>query len=121
MYKKIIVFALIFSFLLSGCYSWELVQEPNQDSTIRITTKNNEVYEMSDWNEEEECIIGDAGETKIEGKFTERLKTKINKSEIVQIEEEYLNGFKTTLLCIGSLYLILNVFACAYGFYGQCR
>lgn len=106
MYKSIITYFLILSIIITGCYSWELVQEPELDSTIKITTKNNEVYEMSIWQEEADNIVGDAGETKREGRFTKQLQTKINKGDIDKVEVRYVDGLKTLLFLAGTLIVI---------------
>jgi hypothetical protein len=105
MCKKIISHLLILSILLTGCYSWELVQEPEANSTIRVTTKDNEVYQMSEWEDKNEQIIGDAGEIKREGRFTQELITKINKKDITKYEVRYVDGSKT-LIVLGGLILV---------------
>lgn len=97
---KIISYLLIFSILLTGCYSWELVQEPEQDSTIKITTQDQQIYEMTDWQETEDFIIGDTGETKRDGRFTTMLQTRIHKREINKYEIKKIDDLNTIILII---------------------
>ena len=105
MCKKMISPLLILSILLTGCYSWEIVQQPELDSTIRITTKDGKVYRMSEWEDKNGQITGDAGEIKREGRFHSELITKINKVDINQYEVSKFDGLKT-LIVIGGLILV---------------
>ena len=109
MYKKIISHLLILSFLLTGCYSWEIVQEPDPNSTIRVTTKNQKVYEMSEWEDSNEQIIGDAGETKRQGRFTTKLQTRINKKDVNKYEVQKLDELNTIILIIGLSAAIVGI------------
>lgn len=50
--KKYISTILIDALLiqLTGCYSWETVQTPQQNSTIKIITKDSTEIELPEWN-----------------------------------------------------------------------
>ena len=112
MCKKIISHLLIFSFLLSGCYSWEIVQEPELNSELRITTKNNEQYEFKSWKQNEDYIYGITDD--VEEVNSDDLQIRINKADIDQVEVKYLDGLNTTLFICGSAVVV--TFA-AYGMY----
>ena len=114
MYKKIIIHALIFSFLYTGCYSWEIVQEPDPNSTIKVTIKKNEVYEMSFWQANNEQIIGYTDETVKEGKITKNPLVKIKKEDIYQYEEAYVDGIKTIILSTGIVAMLFLTFMLAW-------
>lgn len=111
MLKKIIIHTLIISFLLSGCYSWEVVQRPELNSELRITTKDKEQFELETWQKTEEYIIGLSDDSKEDNN---NLPLKIKIADIDKVEVKYLDGLNTTLFICGST--ILFTFA-AYGMY----
>jgi hypothetical protein len=92
--------------LFNGCHTWELVETPEIDKHIKITTNDFDIYEMLSWSEDEDYIIGYTGETKREGKETIKLKTKISKNDILKIEEKKLHVLNTTILLVGTAAII---------------
>ena len=110
--KKIITLVLIWSLLFTGCYSWEIIETPEPDSHIKITTQNYEIFEMPSWSEDGDYIVGDAGETKREGRTTPKLKTRIYKNDIYQYEEKKLDVLNTAILLVGTAAL---AFVIAFG------
>ena len=52
---------------LYGCYSWRVVETPEQGSHIKIYTKNNKVIESKNWRYENGNLVGDMGEERLEG------------------------------------------------------
>ena len=106
MNKKFICMNLIWMILLTGCHTWELVETPETDTHIKITTNNFDIYEMLSWSEDEDYIIGYAGETEREGKETIKLKTKINKNDILKIEEKNFHVLNTAILLVGTAAII---------------
>ena len=111
MLNQILTYALIISFLLSGCYSWDIVQMPEKDAELRITTKDNEQFELDTWQQTEEYIIGHSENSKEDNYKTPR---KIKLADIDIVEEKSFDVVKTTLFVSGSAAVL--AFA-AYGMY----
>jgi hypothetical protein len=107
--KKIITLVLIWSLLFTGCSTWEIIETPEPDSHIKITTQNYEVFEMPSWSEEGEYIVGDAGETKREGRTTLKVKTRIYKNDIYQYEEKKFDVLNTAILLVGTAALAVVI------------
>lgn len=111
MFKISVVAIVISSFLLTCCTSWETVQSPQPNSTIKITTNEDKTFEMSKWTEEPDYFEGFAGETKKEGNLTLKYQTKVNKSDIKMIEEQKYDGTKTLWFSIGAVVVTVGLLA----------
>jgi len=105
--KIIITLVLILSLLFTGCYSWEIIETPEPESHIKITTQNYEVYELTSWSNEGKYIVGDAGETIREGTSTLKVKTRIYKNDIYQYEEKKFDVLNTTILLTTALVIVV--------------
>jgi hypothetical protein len=88
---------------LCGCYSWRIVETPEQGSHIKIFTNNNKVIEPKSWRYEDGKFIGNMGEEKLEGYTTVKVETTIERKEINKIEEEYFNSMNTLILIGGTV------------------
>ena len=64
---------------------------------------------MDEWQNLNDQIIGDAGETKREGRFTKLLQTKIDKDNIEKIEQSSIDGLKTTFFIVGTLVAVIVI------------
>lgn len=103
--------AILIPFLLlqfSGCYSWRIVETPEPESHIKIYTKNNKVIEPKSWRYENENLVGDMGEEKLEGYTAVKVETTIEQKEINKIEEEYLNEGETAIILGGFLIVVFS-------------
>lgn len=96
---------------LCGCYSWRVVETPEQGSNIKIFTKNYKVIEPKNWRYEDGKIVGYMGEEKLEGYTAVKVETKIEQKEIDKIEEEYLNITNTSILIGGIVLVGLLIFS----------
>jgi hypothetical protein len=109
MLKISVVTILISCLLLTCCTSWETVQSVEPNSTIKITTNEDKVIEMSEWTEQPEYFEGFAGETKREGNLILKYQTKVYKSDIKMLEEQKYDGDKTLLFSIGAVIGIAGI------------
>ena len=90
--KKYISAILINALLIQlvGCYSWETVQTPKQNSTIKITTKDSTEVELPEWswNETDKYFMY----LPEKNQWTERDSTmkwlQVDKNEIISIQEK---------------------------------
>ena len=103
MKKKFLTCTVISVALLTSCSSWEVVETPELNSTIKITTNEGKIFEMSKWTEEPEYFEGFTGETKREGNLLLKYQTKVNKKDIKMLEEQKYDGSKTLLFSIGAV------------------
>jgi hypothetical protein len=108
--KRYISAFLIPCFLLQlcGCYSWKVVETPEQGSHIKIFTNDNKVIEPKNWRYEDGKFIGDIGEEKLEGYTAVKVETTIEQKDINKIEEEYLNEGETAIILGGFLILVFT-------------
>lgn len=109
--KISVVIIIISSLLLTCCTSWETVQSVEPNSTIKITTNEDKIFEMSDWTEEPEYFEGYAGETKTEGNFTMKYRTTVYKSDIKILEEQQYDGTKTLWFSVGAFVATVGILA----------
>ena len=90
---------------LLGCYSWRIVETPALDTHIKIFVKSHQIIEPKKWRYENENLIIEAGEEKLEGYTAVKVETIIERKKIIKIEEEYLNILNTSIL-IGGVILV---------------
>ena len=97
--------AILIPFLLlqfSGCYSWRIVETPEPESHIKIYTKNNKVIEPKSWRYENENLVGDMGEEKLEGYTAVKVETRIEPKEIKKLKKNTLMKGKQQLYLAAS-------------------
>ena len=100
---------------LLGCYSWRIVETPAPDTHIKIFVKSHQIIEPKKWRYENENLIIETGEEKLEGYTAVKVETIIERKKIIKIEEEYLNIVNTSLLTGGIIILVgLLVYTIAF-------
>ena len=92
----------------TGCYSWRVVETPEQGSHIKIFINNNKIIESKNWRYEDGKFIGDMGEEKLEGYKAVKVETTVERKEINKIEEEYYDAGATSILIGGFLLLVVT-------------
>ena len=100
---------------LFGCYSWRIVKTPAPDTHIKIFVKSHQIIEPKKWRYDNENLIIETGEEKLEGYTAIKVETIIERKKIIKIEEEYLNIVNTSLLTGGIIILVgLLVYTIAF-------
>jgi len=111
--KKYISAVLINALLiqLAGCYSWETVQTPKQNSTIKITTKDSTEFEMQawSWNETDKYFVYFPDENRRTERDSIVREIKLDKNDIIAIQEKKFNDGIVIGILVGGIVLALFI------------
>ena len=86
--SAIIINALLIQ--LAGCYSWETVQTPKPNTTIKIITRDSVEVELSkwNWNETDKYFMYLPEDNKLTERDSAMKWVKVDKNEIISIQEK---------------------------------
>jgi hypothetical protein len=111
--KKYISVILINALLIqvAGCYSWEIVQTPKQNSTIKITTKDSTELEMQawSWSETDKYFVYFSDENRRTERDSIVKEIKLYKNDIIAIHEKKFNDGIVVGVLVGGIVLALFI------------
>jgi hypothetical protein len=103
--SAIIINALLIQ--LVGCYSWETVQTPKQNKTIKITTKDSTEFELQAWNwsETDKYFVYFPNENSSTKSDSMGKEIKLDKNNIIAVQEKKFNDGIVIGVLVGGIAL----------------